>query len=263
MQISDLRAKFPHALPRAICTFRLSPPLSDQAPFGRYDPDLVTPAASCQHASLLPPRRAKPRRPERRAPHVQQLRRPVPHYHLGRQPRPRLRSSSTAARPACRCPKPTCSPARRRRPGQSKLTTQRQEADRSNSSRHLRGRDQRHADLALVPQRRPAVHDYGDITDKFRPGHADFTFHLNTACATTAAAAAPRPARPPPALPPAASPGRRSPPSPRPPHPRRAGADRRPLIDRAAWDWDEVPRNPFWSPRRRKPPRAGPATSTA
>ncbi len=34
----------------------------------------------------------------------------------------------------------------------------------------------RRADLAPDPQRRSAVKDYGDIAEKFRPGHADYTY---------------------------------------------------------------------------------------
>src|SRR5882672_9647016 len=66
---------------------------------------------------------------------------------------------------------------RRRRPGQSKLTTQRQEddapeiwsgvfegvTDGTSIGILFRNADQRSA-------------DYGDIKDKYRPGHADFTF---------------------------------------------------------------------------------------
>src|SRR5881296_2978576 len=66
---------------------------------------------------------------------------------------------------------------RRRRPGQSKITTQRQEddlpeiwsgvfegkTDGTSIGMLFRNTDQRSA-------------DYGDIKDKYRPGHADFTF---------------------------------------------------------------------------------------
>src|SRR5271157_4591880 len=66
---------------------------------------------------------------------------------------------------------------RRRRPGQSKITTQRKEedvpeiwsgvfegkTDGTSIGIMFRNNDQRSA-------------DYGDIKDKYRPGHADFTF---------------------------------------------------------------------------------------
>src|SRR6266446_5173843 len=66
---------------------------------------------------------------------------------------------------------------RRRRPGQSKIVTQRQEedlpeiwsgvfegkSDGTSISIHFRNNDQR-------------SHDYSDIKEKYRPGHADFTF---------------------------------------------------------------------------------------
>jgi chorismate synthase len=38
--------------------------------------------------------------------------------------------------------------------------------------------------------------DYGDIAEKFRPGHADITYGRNTGSATIAAAGAPRRAKP-------------------------------------------------------------------
>ena len=91
--------------------------------------------------------------------------------------------------------------------------------------------------------------DYGDIAQKFRPGHADLTYHLkygmrdyrgggrSSARETAARVAAGGVAR-------AALAALL-------PDVRIRGAlvqmgDR--LIDRAAWDWDEVPRNPFWCP---------------
>src|ERR687883_1804159 len=66
---------------------------------------------------------------------------------------------------------------RRRKPGQSKLTTQRDEADEPEIwAGVFEGRTDgtpigilfRNAD-----QRSP---DYGDVKDKYRPGHADYTF---------------------------------------------------------------------------------------
>jgi chorismate synthase len=137
-----------------------------------------------------------------------------------------------------------------RRPGQSRFTTQRQEPDAveilsgtfegkttgSPISLQIRNTDQRSK-------------DYGDIAQKFRPGHADITYHLkygirdyrgggrSSARETAARVAAGGVARA--ALAALA------------PTVRIRGAlvqigDR--PIDRAAWDWDEVPRNPFWAP---------------
>lgn len=66
----------------------------------------------------------------------------------------------------------------RRRPGQSKFTTQRQEAD---LVQILSGTYQGHTTgtpiqlmIANTDQR---SRDYGDIAESFRPGHADITYH--------------------------------------------------------------------------------------
>lgn len=137
-----------------------------------------------------------------------------------------------------------------RRPGQSRFTTQRQEADRveilsgtfegvttgTPIALQIRNTDQRSK-------------DYGDIAAKFRPGHADITYHLkyglrdyrgggrSSARETAARVAAGGVAR---RVLAALVPGLMV-----------RGAlvqigDR--AIDRAAWDWEEVPRNPFWCP---------------
>ncbi|HMQ92121.1 MAG TPA: chorismate synthase [Amaricoccus sp.] len=137
-----------------------------------------------------------------------------------------------------------------RRPGQSRFTTQRQEADRveilsgtfegvttgTPIALQIRNTDQRSK-------------DYGDIAAKFRPGHADITYHLkyglrdyrgggrSSARETAARVAAGGVAR-------------------------RVLAELVPglavrgalvqvgdrAIDRTAWDWEAVPRNPFWCP---------------
>ena len=137
-----------------------------------------------------------------------------------------------------------------RKPGQNKFTTQRREEDLveilsgvyegvtigTPISLLIRNTDQRSK-------------DYGDIAAKFRPGHADIAYHLkyglrdprgggrSSARETAARVAA-------------------------------AGVARKALaalapgltirgamvamgtraIDRAAWDWDETGRNPFWCP---------------
>ena len=137
-----------------------------------------------------------------------------------------------------------------RRPGQSRFTTQRQEPDAveilsgtyegcttgTPISLMIRNTDQRSK-------------DYSDIAASFRPGHADITYHLkyglrdprgggrSSARETAARVAAGGVAR--------AVLGRLA------PAVRIRGALVRigaHPVDRAAWDWDEVPRNPFWSP---------------
>lgn len=136
----------------------------------------------------------------------------------------------------------------RRRPGQSKFTTQRQEPDHveilsgvfdgvttgTPISLMIRNEDQRSK-------------DYGDIAQQFRPGHADFTYQAKYGVRdyrgggrSSARETASRVA---------------------------AGAVARKIlaplgirirgalvqmgehsVDRSRWDWDEVERNPFWCP---------------
>ena len=139
----------------------------------------------------------------------------------------------------------------RRRPGQSRYTTQRQEADQvSIMSGVFAGEDgiqlTTGTPIALqienVDQRSK---DYSEIKDKFRPGHADYTYLAKYGIRdyrgggrSSARETAMRVA---------------------------AGAVARKVlagmtirgalvqlgpheIDRAKWDWDEVDRNPFFSP---------------
>lgn len=65
----------------------------------------------------------------------------------------------------------------RRKPGQSKITTQRKEEDLPEI---LSGVFEGHTDGTsigiLFRNSDQRSHDYGDIKDKYRPGHADFTF---------------------------------------------------------------------------------------
>ncbi len=139
----------------------------------------------------------------------------------------------------------------RRRPGQSRFTTQRREPDRVRILSGLFEGRTTGAPVALVidnvDQRSK---DYGDIAEKFRPGHADYTYWKKyglrdyrgggrssareTAMRVAAAAIA------------------------------RKVLDElaeRPIvirgaliqvgslaIDRGRWDWEEVGRNPFFSP---------------
>src|SRR5579871_2767710 len=66
---------------------------------------------------------------------------------------------------------------RRRRPGQSKLVTQRQEEDRPEIlSGVFEGRTDGTSIGILFRNTDQRSHDYGDIKDKYRPGHADYTF---------------------------------------------------------------------------------------
>lgn len=65
----------------------------------------------------------------------------------------------------------------RRRPGQSKITTQRDEADTPEIlSGVFEGKTTGTALAILVRNTDQRSRDYADIKDKYRPGHADFTF---------------------------------------------------------------------------------------
>ena len=65
----------------------------------------------------------------------------------------------------------------RRRPGQSSVTTQRQEADTAEIlSGVFEGRTTGTPIAVLVLNRDQRPHDYTEIKDKYRPGHADLTF---------------------------------------------------------------------------------------
>src|ERR687888_1761890 len=66
---------------------------------------------------------------------------------------------------------------RRRRPGQSKIVTQRQEEDVPEIwSGVFEGKTDGTSIGLLFRNTDPRSGDYGDIKDKYRPGHADFTF---------------------------------------------------------------------------------------
>jgi chorismate synthase len=142
----------------------------------------------------------------------------------------------------------------RRRPGQSRFTTQRREPDQVRVLSGVFEGQTTGTPIALeidnVDQRSK---DYGDIKDSFRPGHADYAYWVKygirdyrgggrasareTACRVAAGAVARRvlgeDVRIRGAL-------------------VQVGSDR---IDRAAWDWDEVERNPFWCPDAAAVPR--------
>jgi chorismate synthase len=66
---------------------------------------------------------------------------------------------------------------RRRRPGQSKIVTQRQEEDIPEIwSGVFEGKTDGTSIGILFENHDQRSHDYSDIKDKYRPGHADFTF---------------------------------------------------------------------------------------
>ena len=139
----------------------------------------------------------------------------------------------------------------KRRPGQSRYTTQRQEPDQV---KILSGvfTDETGAQVTTgtpialqIDNVDARSKDYGDIKDKFRPGHADYTYLLKyglrdwrgsgrasareTAMRVAAGAIARK-----------VVPGMRV---------RGALVQIGPhKIDRGNWDWDEVARNPFFSP---------------
>lgn len=137
-----------------------------------------------------------------------------------------------------------------RRPGQSRFTTQRQEEDRVEIlSGTFEGRTTGTPISLLIRNTDQRSKDYSEIAARFRPGHADLTYHLkygirdyrgggrSSARETAARVAAGGVAR---AALAALVPAMRV---------RGAlvqvGAHG---IDRQAWDWDEIPRNPFWCP---------------
>jgi chorismate synthase len=137
-----------------------------------------------------------------------------------------------------------------RRPGQSRFTTQRQEPDAVEIlSGTFEGRTTGAPISLLIRNTDQRSKDYSEIAAKFRPGHADITYHLkyglrdyrgggrSSARETAARVAAGGVARAVLAAlaPPVRVRGALV----------RIGAH---PIDRGRWDWDEVPRNPFWSP---------------
>lgn len=142
----------------------------------------------------------------------------------------------------------------RRRPGQSRFTTQRQEADavrilsgvfNDTSGRQVTTGTPIALEIQNTDQRSK---DYGDIKDKYRPGHADFTYDAKYGIRdyrgggrSSARETASRVA---------------------------AGAVARKVlggvtirgalvqvgphkVDRANWNWDEIAHNPFFSPDRK------------
>lgn len=136
----------------------------------------------------------------------------------------------------------------RRRPGQSKFTTQRQEPDAVEIlSGVFEGQTTGTPISLMIRNVDQKSKDYGDIAERFRPGHADVTYQMKYGIRdyrgggrSSARETASRVA---------------------------AGAVARKIldtvgvkvrgalvqmgelsIDRNHWDWDEVERNPFWCP---------------
>ena len=65
----------------------------------------------------------------------------------------------------------------RRKPGQGKFTTARKEADKARIlSGVFEGRTTGTPISILIPNEDQRSHDYGNIKDCYRPGHADYTF---------------------------------------------------------------------------------------
>ena len=135
----------------------------------------------------------------------------------------------------------------RRRPGQSAFTTQRQEADRVRIlSGVFEGKTTGTPISLMIENTDQRSRDYGDIASTYRPGHADLTYDLKygirdyrgggrssareTACRVAAGAVARKILGPDVII-------------------RGALVQLGPHdIDRTRWDWNEVDRNPFFSP---------------
>ena len=138
----------------------------------------------------------------------------------------------------------------RRRPGQSRFVTQRQESDRVRIlSGWFEGRTTGHPIQLMIENEDQRSKDYSEIAETFRPGHADLTYWRkygirdyrgggrSSARETAARVAAGGVAR---AALAALAPGLSI---------RGALVQIGPhRVDRARWDWDQVERNPFWCP---------------
>jgi chorismate synthase len=135
----------------------------------------------------------------------------------------------------------------RRRPGQSRFTTQRQEADRVRILSGVFEGVTTGAPVAMLIDNDDArSKDYGEIAEKYRPGHADYTYDAKygirdprgggrssareTAIRVAGGAIARKVLGPGVTI-------------------RAALVQMGPHgVDRARWDWAEVERNPFFSP---------------
>ncbi|MDT8343245.1 MAG: chorismate synthase, partial [Thermohalobaculum sp.] len=138
----------------------------------------------------------------------------------------------------------------RRKPGTSRYTTQRREPDEVEVlSGVFEGVSTGHPIQLMIRNTDQRSKDYSEIADRFRPGHADYTYWLkyglrdyrgggrSSARETAARVAAGGIAR---AALAELAPGLTI---------TGAMVQMGPhVIDRAAWDWDEIGRNPFWTP---------------
>ncbi len=135
----------------------------------------------------------------------------------------------------------------RRKPGQSQFTTQRQESDRVKIQSGVFEELTTGAPIALLIDNEDVrSKDYSEIKDKFRPGHADYTYQAKygirdyrgggrssareTACRVAAGAIARKILGPDIQIRGALI---------------QVGGD---ALDRAAWDWNQVNANPFFCP---------------
>ncbi len=144
----------------------------------------------------------------------------------------------------------------RRRPGQSRFTTQRQEPDAVKILSGVMTHPETGAQVTtgtpialLIENTDQRSKDYSDIKDKFRPGHADFTYEAkyglrdyrgggrSSARETATRVAAGAIARK--ILPEVTVRGALV----------QMGPHK---IDREKWDWDEIARNPFFCPDKDK-----------
>ena len=138
----------------------------------------------------------------------------------------------------------------RRKPGQNRFTTQRREPDEVEIlSGVFEGQTTGHPIQLMIRNTDQRSKDYSDIMDKFRPGHADYTYWVkygirdyrgggrSSARETAARVAAGGVAR---AVLNTLVPGLSV---------RGCMVQMGPrTIDRAKWDWDQVEQNPFWTP---------------
>ena len=139
----------------------------------------------------------------------------------------------------------------RRKPGQSRFTTQRREPDCVKITSGVFEARTTGTPIGLIVENMDQrSQDYGEIKDQFRPGHADYTYQVKygirdyrgggraSARETAMRVAAGAIARKVLANALTADFTLRGALVQIGPHP----------IDRSRWDWDEVERNPFWSP---------------
>ncbi|MEO1494541.1 MAG: chorismate synthase [Pseudomonadota bacterium] len=138
----------------------------------------------------------------------------------------------------------------RRKPGQNKYTTQRREPDQVEIlSGVFEGQTTGHPVQLMIRNTDQRSKDYSDIMDKFRPGHADYTYWMkygirdyrgggrSSARETAARVAAGGLAR---AVLADLLPGLKI---------RGCMVQMGPhQIDRGSWDWDQIEQNPFWTP---------------